>query len=213
MPGDLNNFTIRGRAQNLPDPQRSWLWQMTIFGINAIVPNVGAVLAGTSTSNSVVSEEDLRVRCRTVSIPTRDHDDIVSQFMTTKQHIWGKPIVDGTSVVTFEETNDQKVLQIFHAWQQKMVNVNPAATPAPVMVGGAGQSVADRAINLKLPIYITMYDYSGKTLMQEIFLFGAFPKTIADVNLSYTESTVLNFSVTFQFDYHLLIDGITQLPW
>lgn len=204
---DLKNFTIHGRARNLPDPQKSWLWQVTFFNLHGVVPMLMSGYDG----NAQVVEEDLRVRCRSLSLPPRDHEEITSQFMTTKQHFWGKPQVDGTVQMTFEETNDQKIRQIFHTWQQRMVNVNPSGVPYPLF-GGAGQSNVVRAKDLKLDVIAEMFNYNGDKLPQETIWFGMYPKTVGDVSLNYAESSTLQFNVTFQYDYHLQGHDVSGTP-
>ena len=84
----MPNLTLEGRLKQLPDIQRSWLWEFYIPNVNTI-PFAG------------VTEEDLVIRARTCTLPSRGNEALESYFMGFKQFFPGKPLFGNTMEVQF----------------------------------------------------------------------------------------------------------------
>ena len=83
-------FHIEDRLKNQPDIIRSYAWEV-------IIPEIGSV------SESAKDSEDLVIRARITSIPSRGNEKIESNFVGMKQFFPGKPTFSNTISITFEE--------------------------------------------------------------------------------------------------------------
>lgn len=186
------NFTIEGRMKTLPDIQRSWMWNLIIPGIKSVAPQ-----------SAKLGEEDLIIRCRSFAIPPRSMAITESDFMGTKQFFPAKPVPGGTVAATFEETEDQRMSQIFYEWEQLIFNINPAN---PISAGKSKKPL--KRLSTK-DIFLAMFGYNGRPLAKSIRFVNAFPQTVGEVPLDYTGGTGVMYSVTFQYDFWTLFPDTT----
>ena len=78
------NMTLEGRLKHLPDIQRNWRWEIYIPNVNTI-PGMPAII-----------DDDLVIRARTCSLPSRGNEAVESNFMGFKQFFPGKPTFGNT---------------------------------------------------------------------------------------------------------------------
>lgn len=192
MPGNPNNFTIEGRMKSLPDVQRNWMWQLLIPGVISVAP-----------TTALLDQEDLIVRCRSISIPPRSNTVTQSDWMGMKQFFPGKPDVGGTVAATFEETEDMAVRKIFWEWEQNLFNVNPQSTTT------AGKSRRPLKRLLTKDMFLVMYGYDGRQLEKSIRFHNAFVQNVGDVALDYGAGAAVQYTVTFQYDFWTLFPDAT----
>ena len=155
---------------------------------------------------ALLDQEDLLVRCRSVSIPPRTINAIQSDWMGMKQFFPSKPDVGGTFVATFEETEDMKIQQIFYEWSQTIFNVNPKSLLT------AGKSKRPLKRQLTKDIFLIMFGYDGTPLPKSIRFTNAWVQNVADVPLDYGAGDSVKYSVTFQYDFWTLFPDTTALP-
>lgn len=179
------NLTLEGRLKQLPDVQRSWMWELYIPNVNTI-PNAG------------LTEEDITIRTRTASLPERGNETIESNFMGFKQFFPGKATFGNSMSTTIEETEDQKVSKFLYAWRQYILDVNPNSITA-----GASGALTKRQATRNM--YILQYKYSGTVMEKKIQLFNAWPQAVAAVTLDMNGTEQIKFDVTWQFDYWLQV--------
>lgn len=182
----MPNLTLEGRLKQLPDVQRTWLWELYIPNISNI-PGMPEIV-----------DDDLVIRARTASLPQRGNESLESYFMGFKQLFPGKPTFGNTMEVQFEETEDQKVAKFLYAWRQYILDVNPNSPTA-----GASGAVTKRQATRN--IYILQYKYHGDVLKKKVQLFNAWPSNVADVSLDMNGAESVKYSVTFSFDYWLFV--------
>lgn len=178
----MANFTIDGRMKNLPDIQRQYNFEL-------LVPNIGDF-----------DQDDMILRVRTATIPSRAVEVIESNFMGMKQFFPGKALFTNTLVVQYEEFEDQKVTTQLYDWQQKLFDVDPDSRTA-----GSGQESGKR--NVTRDISLVMYGYNGKKLKKKIVFYNAFVENVGDSALGYANNESVKYDVTFRFDYWKLINA------
>jgi len=188
------NFTIEGRRlANLPDLQKTWMWEWVVMDANKI--------------DSVISDsEDLIIRCRTASIPSRGTEVMESNFMGMKQYFMGKPVIESNISTTFEETEDQKVMHFLYAWRQAMFNVNPVEGGDGIAnVGMPGASLFDKKRNLAKTCYLKMYKSEGTLLPYMIKFVNTWPENVDAVSLDYGSNEGVKYNVNWKFDFWQLV--------
>ena len=195
MPNPLN-LTLEGRrTQNQADVQRNFMWLLAIPGVSTVAP-----------TTALLDQEDLLVRCRSMSIPPRTIAAIQSDFVGTKQYHPGKPDVGGTFVATFEETEDMKIQQIFYEWSQNIFNINPSS---PLT---AGKSKRPLKRQLTKTVFLQLLGYDGRPLPKAIRFVNAWVQNVAEVALDYGAGDSVKYSVTFQYDFWTLFPDTTANP-
>jgi len=193
MPGSPNNFTIEGRMKTMLDIQRNWSWSLLIPGINSVAP-----------TTALLDMEDLLIRCRSISIPSRSNTVTQSDFMGMKQFFPGKPDVGGTVGATFEETEDMAVRRIFWEWEQNIFNINPKSA----LTAGKSRRPLKRLVTKD--IFLVMYSYAGIPLPKSVRFHNAFVQSVGDVALDYGAGESVKYTVTFQYDFWTLFPDTTQ---
>ena len=180
------NLTIEGRMKTLPDIQRNWMWEL-------LIPSISDV------TNGIMGDvEDLIIRARTASIPSRGNDPITSEFIGMKQYFPGKPNFGSTLAVTVEETQDQIVHKALTAWQNLIFNIAPNDPRG-------GQSMRPLKRDVAKDIYLIMYKYNGDPMERKIRFYNAFIQSVGEVSLAYSGNEAVQYAVTFQFDFWELV--------
>ena len=188
------NFTINGRAYKYPDIQRNFMWQMFIPGISKI------------SRSAILDAEDLLVRCRSISIPTRTNEAIQSNFMGTRQFFPGRADPGGgTLSVNFEDTEDMAIQRIFYEWEQTIFNINPDS------ILTAGKSKRPLKRMLTRDIYLILFNYAGIPLPKQIRFHNAWVQSVGESSLSYDGNESVKYDVTFQYDYWTLFPDTTAV--
>ena len=182
----MSNFTIEGRMKSMPDVQRTWMWNLKIPKITTFAPETATNI------------EDLIIRCRSISIPSRTNTAIVSDWMGTKQWFPGRPEFPGTLAVTFEETEDMKIAQTLYEWQERIFSIDPTADTGGKSLGVNG-SASKRSLSTNMTL--SMYNYKGDNLPKNIVFYNSWVQNVADVSLDYTTSDSVKYNVTFQYDF------------
>lgn len=178
----MANLTIEGRAKQLLDIQRSWMWELLIPAISDV-------------TNGVMTDvEDLIIRARTCVIPSRGNEPMTSEFMGMKQFFPGKPTFGNTFAVGIEETQDQIVWKALTAWQELVFSIDPNSP-----TGGASQRPLKR--DVAKDIFLIMYSYDGKPLEKKVRFINCFPQNVGDVTMDYSGNAQVRFECTFQFDF------------
>ena len=174
----MADFSI-GKIGNLVgDIQRTYTWQLrlTLPDLAGVVPNADA----------------LEIRCRTVAIPGRSLDVITSNFMGMEQFYPGRNHFTNPFNITFEEFADRKIAKALYAWQQTMFDLN------------TGASVGDKKRLVAKDCYLQLLDYQGLEVlpsdMGKLRINNAWPESVAEVPLSYAESTALQYSLALRYD-------------
>lgn len=179
------SFHIESRMKNLPDILRG-------YNFEVIIPDIGSV------SESVKDSEDLVVRARISSIPSRGHEKIESNFVGMKQFFPGKPTFSNQISITFEEFEDQLVSKCMYEWANKIFDVR-ADSPT----GGGAQ--VNKKRDIAKDIIIKQFDYNTQDLERAYKLFNCFIENIEEVSLDYTSNDSIKIPVQFSFDFWELI--------
>lgn len=170
----MADFSIN-KIQELGDIQRTYTWELIIPVEN--IPGVKGV-----------NSEDLTLRCRSVSIPGRSNDVITSNFGGMEIHYPGRLKFTQPFTITFEEYADRKIAKMIYEWQQLMFDQETG--------GGSGKGV-------KTDVTLKLKNYDGVTDVKQygsIKIQNAWPESLAEVSLNYSESSAITYSLTLRYD-------------
>ena len=190
----MANYTIEGRAGAvIKDVQRDWMWELSI-------PNITNMIDDDTLKSKLDLaadlDEELKIRARTVSMPSRGVETIDSNFMSQKQFFPGKPTFGNTVSVTFEESENQNVAKVLYAWQNMVMDIR----------SGHSNKLGKRGLNTYvLDMYVSLLSYAGEKSDTVIYFKNVFPQNVADVSLTYDGSGAVKFDATFQFDFWYLM--------
>lgn len=131
--------------------------------------------------------ESLMLRCQSTVIPGWNFGSILIPFKQTPGlKVPGKANVPHTWTCTFVEGTDKKVFDGVYAWKQAIQNDK---------LGIGGPDIA-----IKSDIYLSLLDTLG-TATTRIKLNGCYPELMDDTPLSYDTEAVINYTVTWSYDY------------
>ncbi|MFW6219520.1 MAG: hypothetical protein ACOCZ5_00185 [bacterium] len=188
------DLTIEGRAKHVHDVQRNFMWQLWIPQVFRMAPM------------SLTTVEDLIIRCRGVSIPSRQTREVSTDFLGMKQHFPGKPEFNGKVTVEFEETENLKISSCFYEWNERIFRSNPLKDRSP--------REHSRKRNLSTKIYLSLLSYHGLPNLlpypRVLVFHNAWPQNISEVSLTYSSSDSVKYNVTFQYDYWTLEPDIMK---
>ena len=174
----MANFTIAGRLKNMPDIQRSYMWELFIPSIEEL------------------DQDDMVLRIRNAVIPGRTIQPIESFFLGSKQFHPGKTEYTGTFTTNIEEFEDGKAHASLHSWMQAIYDANPNSSTA-------GQSKLAGKNEYTRDIVLRMYKNDGTKMDKDIVFYNSFPSGISDATLDYTASDAVRLDVTWQYDFWL----------
>ncbi len=181
----MSNFHIEDRLKNQPDIIRS-------YNFEVVIPEIGSVC------DSIKDSEDLVIRARITSLPSRGNEKIESNFGGMKQFFPGKPTFTNTISITFEEFEDQLVSKAMYEWANRIFDVR-ANTPT-----GGGAQVGKKRDVSKL-IIVKQFDYAREDLQLSYKLHNCFIENIEEVSLDYTSNESIKIPVVFSYDFFELI--------
>jgi hypothetical protein len=186
----MPDFHIDKRLGNLPDPQKSFLWELKIPNLNGIV-------------TSIKDTEDLTIRCRSVSIPARGNETIESHFFGMKQKFASKPTFGQTLSVMFEEFEDQLISKALYEWNNKIFDTDRTSAQS-----GGSKAVMKRNLGgtgYATDLYLYLYKFDKTKLEKSVRFFNAFPQDVSDISLDYAGGDSIKYNVTFSYDYWNLV--------
>jgi hypothetical protein len=187
-------FHIDKRTSNLPDPQRSWAWELVIMEAAKMAP----------TMSPAITEDDLTIRCRSTSIPGRGNETLESAFFGMKQKFASKPTFSQSISLTFEEFEDQKISKFLYAWNNRIFDTDTSGGEA-----GGSKALLKRTVagvgGYSTNLFLNLYHYDKTKLEKSYKLFNAFPTDVSDVGLDYSGSESVKYNVTFSYDFWNLV--------
>jgi hypothetical protein len=177
----LANFHIEGRLKHLPDPQRSFNWEIDIMD-------------GDSPLDTLKDVGDLKFRVKSINTPQRNIETIDTWFYGLKQSIPGRTTFSNQVNMLIEEGEDQYVLRSIYDWMEKITSVNHK--------NPFGTLSSSKKISKNM--YIRMLKYNGDYEPYALKLANVYPLSINDVPLDYMSNESLKYDVAFNFDYWVL---------
>ena len=140
----MANFTLMGRAAKIADPQRTWMWELSI-------PN---------NPINTVQEEDITLRCKISALPNRAIEPVETFFLGRKQLFPGRTTFTNNLVLTFEETEDLKIGLWLNAWMEKIEGLRTGV--------GDYKDKKDIAVDM----HLLMYRTTGELMRSKIVFYG-----------------------------------------
>jgi len=192
---DKGQMYIEGRKiKNFADIQRSFLFEVEIVNFTSKrIPGMEGTALGTNWEN-----EDITLRARTCSLPSRGTDAIESNFGAMKQFFPGKPTFENTTQITFEETESQGVGIFLYNWAQMIFDITKGHSNSSKK---RGAPLTDAYVDM---IKVTPIRYNGEPFKNSVYFYNCWLQNVDSVSLDYTTSESVKYNATFQFDFWLL---------
>lgn len=217
-------FSIEGRGglSRFSDISRTFNWQMLIpttviqkVSVNASdrkvsisrpllnvsiprIPNINVPSLG-GVSSKLLIDEDLLVKCRSVTIPSKTVSQISTSFFGHKRNFPSKVEFSHVLDVEFEENEMQTIKVFFDNWISAIEETDFRS----------GDEKGKRTLSIEdyqTPIYLSLLSYNGMKQAKNITFFNCWPTSIKDVALSYYDDAAIKYGVSFSFDFYELGD-------
>lgn len=176
------NLHIEKRMGSLPDPLRTFEWQI-------IIPNSDSV------TGNVLGQTDLMLRAKSVTIPSRTIGVIESNFLAMKQRFPGRVEFGENLSVMLEETEDFKVSQGLNNWMNLMVNAKPTTASGSALREKRGTN------GYAKDIFIQPMKYTGDPINFCFHFYNAYPVSRDDVSLAYDDESLVRPNFNFTYDF------------
>lgn len=182
-----NNFSVFTTSiKNLPDLAKNYLFQI-IFEYES-----GSVLS------NVIGTDDFMLRAKTASMPQKDFNELITEYMGTKLVYPGKSTMDGTFDVQFDEFQDMYISKALHRWQNLLFN---GGFQNDIDVGGiTGGASSNYLKDYSATARVVLYDSALKQkLPVEFKFYYVWPKTVQSFNLGMENSEKVTRSCSFRY--------------
>jgi hypothetical protein len=179
----MADFSIGSVGKELGDIQRTYTWELRLTPPNKVLADLP------------INEDMIKIRCRSVVIPGRSQEFITSNFMGMEQFFPGRVKFTNPFNITFEEFEDRTIARFLYAWQQKLFQTTEGAT------GGSGFKKSEMVAE---SCNLILLDYQGNEVSDNkcgvIQINNAWPESVAEVPMSYAESTALQYALSIRYD-------------
>lgn len=195
-----SNYHIAGKKNSLPDIQKSNLWLVSIQVPQGLVMSVEGV--------EVPQTKELQLRAKSCQIPGRKIPSIETRFMGMVSNYAGTEDMSGKTLdIQFYEYEDQYITRALNVWVN---NIFDSMSKTNGGHGLAGQKYPNslRGFNYAADIHLQLLGMDGNPLEKGVIFHDAWPSTVGDINLAYDNSTGLENTVTFQYDWWELSDKV-----
>ena len=173
----MPNFHIEGRI-NRSEILRSFMWEVDLIG-----------------GSNQVGIEDINLRVKNISLPSRSIEPIDTWFYGFKQSIPGRTTFSNQINLSLEENEDQDILKSIYDWLEKIQGVDPLDLFATL------SSVKRYTKNM----IIKLLKFNGQSTKYFIELKNVYPLSINELNLDFNSNDAIRFDVSFNYDYWRLI--------
>jgi hypothetical protein len=142
-----------------------------------------------------VGIEDINLRVKNISLPSRSIEPIDTWFYGFKQSIPGRTTFSNQINLSLEENEDQDILKSIYDWLEKIQGVDPLDLFATL------SSVKRYTKNM----IIKLLKFNGQSTKYFIELKNVYPLSINELNLDFNSNDAIRFDVSFNYDYWRLI--------
>ena len=143
------------------------------------------------------AREALRLQCMNSNLPDKTIEPVSADLFGQQIQFAGRNINGHTLAVTYIESNDLIIYNQINSW---MEFIRQTMTQS-------GQSKSDYAATAKLQ----MYNEVGEKISSGVYTYhNIWPTNLGNVQVQGDSSTIVQISVTFQYDVWTQTDG--QLP-
>lgn len=215
-------FTIesRGGLTRFSDIARTFNWQMLIpttviqkIAVNATkrgasisrplssipIPKVPNIPSITGISSKLLVDEDLLVKCRSVTIPSKTVSQISTSFMGHKRNFPSKVEFSHNLDIEFEENELMTIKIFFDNWIS-------AIEETDFRHGGNSGARTLAIENYTTSLYLSLIAYNGVKQAKNFTFYNCFPTAIKEVVLAYSDNGAIKYGVSFSFDFYELGD-------
>ena len=206
----------RGGLTRFADVARTWNWQMLIpttviqnvvsnatkrgTGISRPatsipIPKIPNIPSIAGVSSKLLVDEDLLVKCRSVSIPSKTVSQISTSFLGHKRNFPGRVEFANNLDMEFEENELQTIKVFFDNWISAIEETD---------FNSGANSVA-RTLSMKdyqTNLVLSLIAYNGVKQAKNFTFYNCWPTSIKEVGLSYADNGSIKYGVSFSFDYY-----------
>jgi hypothetical protein len=140
----------------------------------------------TTIPGSSLAGTNLTYKCKTTSLPASSIEPVTIELHGAKKQEAGRAQYQHTFTAMFMETIDYTTYTAFRQWRDYMRSWK----------NNTGTNSQSYKTNLELDLY----DNAGQ-IVETMILVGAFPTEVGEMQFNGAESTAIDLTMTFSFDY------------
>jgi hypothetical protein len=165
------------------DIQRDWMWNLEIPDISSIVGDA--------------SSQGIKSRIKNASIPGSDIEPIEVKYMGTSQFFPGKrvPTTDWSSTII--ETEDHYTHAAISSWMTLIQQIDHTKE------NSGASLMASKKNGYALTAFLHLRAYDG-TVSRTIEFTNTWPKGFGQQEVSYENSGLIEYSVSFKCDNYIV---------
>lgn len=208
-------FTInaRGGVTRFSDIARTFNWQMLIpttillkvaastklreLSEKRSLAGIANIPSATAKINSLIIDEDLLVKCRSISIPSKTVSQITTSFMGHKRYFPSKVDFSHNIDIEYEENELQTIKVFFDNWISAIEDTN-------FSTGAYNGNRSLQIENYTSPLFLSLRQYNGLNQAKNFTFFNCYPTSIRECSLNYSDNGSIKYVVSFSFDYYEL---------
>jgi len=182
------SMSVFGQLAELPDVVKQYLYQVRF------------IFESKSELAGILNTDDLMIRARQVTVPSKTFGELDTQYMGTKLLYPGRATVSGDTTIVWDEFQDMGVSRQLHMWANCLMNQGfkeDIGGGSNEMTGGA---ISNYASDYCATIEIKMFK---STLKEELpikwVLYRCWPKTVSDFQLDHNADGKVTRSATFSY--------------
>ena len=181
------DFSIESRAAHIQDPQRDWMFLVSIA--EPRFSDIGVVRVA----------DELIIRAKNFTMPQKNVTTHELNFYGKKQVIPIEVDYERTFNINFEESQDQFVLRNFNSW------LNMFDYFSDVVTDGAYNHPEGTVQNIKhdfkTTVELYMYKYNGAHEGVKVTFYNAYPTSLGGATFGHDASSKISYDIAFAYDY------------
>jgi len=181
----MANFTNGMYWLSNMEIQRTYNWILSLEPPDSVKTAMDFLV-----SPADLSMNSLSIRCRSSSLPGRSFDVTTVKYMGRERFFPTSVHYTNPFILTFEEFEDKKIAKMLYRWQNLVAK--------SVLYNNEISAFTSK--NCILHLINTKPEENIKTDTNSINFINAWPESVAEVPLSYAESSVVQYSLSLRYD-------------
>ena len=182
------SMSVWGQLANIRDLAKQYLFQVRFLFDSG------------SPLKDILNADDLMIRARTASIPSKSFNELDTQYMGTKLLYPGKATVNGDLEIQWDEFQDLTVSEALHRWSNLLMNQGFRED-----IGGSTNYTTGGAYSNFAPDYcatvdLVLFDSTlNSPLPLKWRMYRVWPKNISNFGMDQNADGKVTRSATFSY--------------
>lgn len=182
------SMSVWGQLANLQDLAKQYLFQVQFY------------FESGSPLTQILDREDLMIRARTASIPSKSFNELDTQYMGTKLLYPGKATVNGDLEIQWDEFQDLTVSEALHRWANLLMNQGFRDDIGGSTNTTTGGAYSNYAADYCATVDLVLFDSTLKNALPLKWrMYRVWPKTISNFGMDQNADGKVTRSATFSY--------------